>query len=79
MVKGENIQIVAVTGSESKLKVVVVVAFEVAVLQVADKEFLDGDGCPDLGGAGRINHLALNLAVLVDEIHAEVVGHSLAH
>ena len=49
------------------------------MLQVADKKFLDGDGCPGLGRARGANHLALNLAVFVDEIHAEIVGHALAH
>ena len=49
------------------------------MLQVADKEFLDGDGCPGLGRARGANHLALNLTILVDEIHAEIVGHALAH
>ena len=60
------------------MQLVVVGTVPVAVVLVAHKQLLNGDGVPSRGSAYRLFH-ALNLAVLVHQEHAEVVGLRLAH
>ena len=74
LVERQNVEFIAVARSESKRQVVVVVGFKTAVMLVAHKELLDGDGIP----IATIQN-TLNLAILIYEIAAEITTKALAH